>query len=132
MAQYERDFQSKFNRWCKHIFLKTAVFELKISDGKSIPFSDVKEHQISSLYSAKHSNIVIKIPDLGLQNPFDSLMMINVPAYVVIMFLAQERNRKKFVMIDIDIWISEKENTIDRKSLTEERACEIGTIYYLN
>lgn len=131
MAYYEKNFQTDFNKWCKHIFYKTAVFELKISDGKSLPFSDVADHQISSLYAAKHGNLVMKIPDTGFQNPFDSFMMVMVPAYVVIMFKAQERNRKEFIMVDIDTFCEEKRIS-DRKSLTEDKAKEIGKICFLN
>lgn len=128
MAILERDFQTRFNKWCKSVFNETAVFELKITDGTSIPFSDVKEHQENALYSAHHGSIVFKIPDAGYQNPFDSLMMVGVPAYVVVMFEAQKKGQRQFVMIPIDPWLEEK-RVSDRRSLTFSRAQEIGQLY---
>ena len=120
----EKDFQLKFNKWVKHNVKGTAVFELKITHGKSLPFNAVQEHQINALRLAKHSSIHFKIPDSGYaQNPFDSFQIANAPAWVVVMFY--QRGQKKFYMIDVDVWIKEEE-TSDRKSLTEERAKEIG------
>ena len=68
---------------------------------------------------AKHDRIIYKIPDLGLQNPFDSLMLVKVPAYVVILFV----RRRTFVIIDIDKWLSAKGTD---KSISYEKCCEIG------
>lgn len=127
MSYLEKDFQTDFNKWCKHVFYKTAVFELKITNGKSIRFDAVVEHQENALYAAKHGNVVFKIPDCGFQNPFDSFMAVQIPAYVVLMFHAKQ---KDFVMVDIDDWLREKQEST-RKSLTEERAIEIGTLHTL-
>ena len=124
MAYLEKDFQTDFNKWCKHIYQKTAVFELKISRGASLPYRDVKEHQENALYTAKHGSVVYKIPDTGYQNPFDSFMMVEVPAYIVIMFRAKQA---EFILIDIDRWLYMKQNR-KRESITEDQAKEIGTI----
>lgn len=125
MSFQEKDFQTLFNRWARHCFKKTAVFELKITKGNSVPFSDLKEHQENALYCAKNGNIIYKIPDDSIaQKPFDAFSMNKVPAFVVLMFHAKQ---SEFIMVDIDVWIKEKE-TSERKSLTEERAKEIGAI----
>ena len=121
----EKDFQVRFNKWCKYYVKKTSVFELKITQTNSIPFAAVKEHQASALHIAKHSALVYKIPDAGYQNPFDSLIIRSADAYVVIMFYS--RGEKIFYMIDIDDWIIEQKNS-PRKSLTRERAASIGKI----
>lgn len=125
----EKDFQLKFNLWLKHRHYKTGAFELKMAKGRSIPFVAVKEHQENALYAAKHGNFTYKIPDDSIgQKPFDCFMLVMVPAFVVIMFY--RRGQKEFFMIDIDIWLREKQDSV-RRSLTEERAREIGTPCYL-
>lgn len=119
----EKDFQIKFNRWAAHHLKENAVFELKLEKGKSLAFNRLEEHQRNALFLSKHEKIIFKIPDAGYQNPFDSFMMAEVNAYVVVMFY--QRGQKKFYMIPIDEWIAE-EQVGGRKSLTEERAAEIG------
>ena len=126
----ERNFQTEFNKWLKAIHYKTGAFELKVSDGSSLPFDHVQDHQETALYAAKHGNFVYKIPDLGNQNPFDCLMLVHVPSWVVVMYHHKDFGQREFYMIDIDMWMEEKRIT-DRKSLTEERAGQIGKKYTL-
>jgi len=121
----EKDFQTKFNKWVKYSIKNTAVFELKITHGKSIPFAAVQEHQEHALKLAKHKKIIFKIPDAGWQNPFDSFQIAGSESYVVVMF-DNRRATKDFYMIDIDVWLNEKATSV-RKSLIEERANELGT-----
>lgn len=129
MAYHEKHFQTEFNKWCKHFIRTTSVFELKISKGKSLPFNAVKEHQVHALSMARHKHLVYKIPDDSLgQKPFDSFCIVESQAYVVIMFRAKNR---EFVMIDIDDWLEEQTKST-RKSITEERAKEIGMVCRLN
>lgn len=123
----EKDFQAKFSKWVKYCFSGNAVFELKLARGESLPFSAVKDHQVSALLAAKKNAIVYKIPDIGFQNPFDCLRMENVGAYVVIMY---DVSRITFHMIDVEIWVKEKE-TSPRKSLTWSRCCQIGKEFSL-
>jgi len=127
----EKDFQADFNKYLKHIFYKTGAFELKVTEETSLPFGAVKDHQMTALYHAKHGNFVYKIPDDAVsEKPFDAFMLVMVPSYVVVMFRSKERGQREFVMIDIDAWISEKKIS-ERKSLTEERAKEIGRVCFL-
>lgn len=128
MAYSERDFQTEFNRWLKIIFRRTAAFELKISRTGSLPFSSLAQHQSQALFHAKHGILPFKIPDVGFQNPFDMFILAEVPAFVVVAFHVKSPH---FYMIDIDIWLKE-EQISDRKSLTEERAGEIGQKYDLS
>jgi len=128
VAYQEKDFQVTFNKWAKSLYRRTAAFELKISKTGSLPFKSVVEHQENALYLAKHHSVMFKIPDAGYQNPFDAFMLAEVPAWVVIMFNTERsKNRSTFIMIDIDMWMREKKHC-DRKSITEERAREIGRI----
>ena len=121
VAYLEKDFQTEFSKWLKYNFKRTAVFELKLTRTKSLPFSAVEEHQVNALYNAKHAHVVHKLPDTGYQNPFDCFFLKGSEAYVAVMFMKQ----KKFFLIDIDDFMLEKKCS-ERKSLTEERAAEIG------
>lgn len=137
MAYLEKNFQTDWGKWWKNRFKKTGAFELKISDGKSLPFNAVEEHQENSMYVAKHGEFLYKPPDnTGYQNPLDSICIYRGLGMLVVMFHAQERNQKKFVMIDIDAWLKEKNKAKAdpklRKSLTLERALEIGKAYSLS
>lgn len=122
MSFQEKDFQTIFNKWCKHFINSTAVFELKITRGGSLSFDSVKDHQSSALYAAVKNKVVWKIPDAGYQNPFDSFVITGASAFVVIMFHAKHDN---FYIIPIEKWLHEADNS-SRKSITEEKAKEIG------
>lgn len=120
----EKNFQSDFNKWVKGVYKKTAAFELKITKGPSLSFDAVKPHQEAALDQAKNRVLVYKIVDCGYQNPFDSLCLAGVPAYVVIKY------PDFFCLIDIDDWLNEKQKS-DRKSLTSGRAREIATVIHI-
>lgn len=113
--------QTKFNHWVKNVFKKTAAFELKQTQTDSIPFSDVKPHQVEALEAVRNGVFVWKIPDAGYQNPYDSFCMSNEEAYVVIFY------PKSFELIPINGFLLERERS-KRKSLTYERARAISTI----
>ena len=122
----ESQFQTKFNLWCKYNWHITARFELKITQGKSIPFSVVKPHQNSGLSNKK---IIYKLPDVGqLQKPFDSICLVNVPGYVVVMFYT--RGCKTFYMFSISEWGMLKNGY--KKSLDEAAAKRFGIQYKFN
>lgn len=126
----ERDFTTKFNKWLKYHWKSSAVFELKICKGKSIPFNAVQTHQLANLRIAKRGILPYKIDDGSIgQKPFDIVCVNKVPSYVVIFFY-QKRGDDEFVVIDVDHYIDEME-TSERKSLTKERAEEIGVKYSL-
>lgn len=128
MTYAEKDFQTDFGRWLKVIYRNTGAFELKLSKTGTLPFSAVKPHQRDALFHAKRNVMAYKIPDdTYSQKPFDCFSFAGVPAFVVIMFRGKQ---KHFYLIDIDRWIREQ-NTSGRKSITEERAAEIGYRYDL-
>ena len=85
-------------------------------------------HQEQALLVVTQGIFVHKIVDCGFQNPFDTVCLVKVPAYVVIQFW--KPGNKEFFMIDIETFIAEKQGSL-RKSLTEGRAREIGTTCYL-
>lgn len=124
----EAKFQTAFNKWAKHNIDFSGAFELKLVKGNSMPFSAVMEHQVQNLLIVKHSILTYKIPDAGIaQKPFDCFTLKG-NAFIVINYYI--RGQKEFVIIDIDDFVKEKE-TSERKSLTEERAKQIGNVYYL-
>jgi len=126
----EKDFQTKFNRWLLNVYKVTGAYELKATKGLSIGFNSVVAHQIHALRVAKNSVLVHKIPDLGNQNPFDCFCLAKEQGFVVIMFSKEVPGQKNFVIIDVDDYVNEME-TSKRKSLTFDRACEIGTLHRL-
>lgn len=131
MAFAEKDFQTEFNKWLvRRGWDKTTAFELKITKKDYINFKEVKPHQLRNLLLAKQK-MIYKIPDVGMdQKPFDSFIMCDALAYVVILFY-QPRKPKQFAMIEVDAYKKEALSS-DRASLTLDRAREIGKIYLLN
>jgi penicillin-binding protein-related factor A (putative recombinase) len=123
----EAQFQSKFNKWCVYRFNETCAAELKVTHGKdTLPFSNIKEHQINNLYQVKHGKYPYKIADVGqMQKPFDMVFFASCNAYIVILF-----TDKDFVMIDIDEYLKfSKDKT--RGSISFEQAKLIGKLYTL-
>ncbi len=123
--------QGIFSRWIQeNTPLRSAVFELKICKLKSFAYSKIEEHQLEGLYDAKHSFSYHKLSDMSREKkPYDCYISIGVEAYLVVWFY-HPRQPKEFIFIDIDILLNEIK-TSDRKSLTEERAKEIGIIHQL-
>ena len=104
---------------------ETGLYEVKITKTDSIAFTRVAEHQNRALMITKHGTLRFKIPDVGYQNPADFFILHHEPAYVVCIFW--KRGCKEFYLIDIDIWQNEVKIS-KRKSLTEARAKEIGSL----
>lgn len=118
--KHEANFQTTFNHWLKNVYKHTGAFELKQTKTDTLPFNAVVEHQRQALLATRHSTFVYKIPDLGLQNPYDCFCMTEMPAYVVL------RYPKFFCLIPIDIFLLEEQRS-KRKSLVGSRAKELST-----
>lgn len=109
------------------------AYELKIVRGTSLPFDAVKEHQAQSLIDTK-KGFFYKITDppmfyggkmrFNVPRPFDCIFLTNVQGYVVVWFY-KPRQPKVFYKIPILTFMKEKRESA-RKSLTEDRAKEIG------
>ena len=105
------------------------MYELKFTHDNSLPFKAVMDHQLAGLYVAKHGRLPYKIADVGIaRKPFDGFMVSGAISMIGIMYYS--KGEKSFVMIDIDVFMKEKEES-KRKSLTKERAKEIGVVCYL-
>lgn len=126
MKKREAEFQTKFNRWVRRVWRRTSAFELKVTTRDSISFSSVKFHQVDALLAAKNGVFVYKIPDTVIGSlPFDSFCLAGVQSFIVLLFNADKPGQTEFFLIDADIWDMEDKNS-KRRSLTEERAGEIG------
>lgn len=126
----ESIFQTRFSKWVKHVYKKSAAFELKLTKSKSLPFDAVQPHQLQALKNAKHTQLFYKIPDAGFsQKPFDCFSLSGVPTYVVVMFYT--RGCKTFYMIDVDDFEAASKSS-KRRSLLEEVAERIGQKYLLS
>lgn len=103
-----------------------GCWEVKRTAGKSIPFTDFAEHQIRNLMKASHQTLHIKIKDVGVaRKEFDGITFFRYPAWCVCCYPAQNKDGFNAYSIDIDTWYNER-RTCGRKSLTEQRANELG------
>lgn len=119
----ESIFQTKFNRWIKYRFNKTAVFELKVEKTSTFNLSKIRDHQISSLLAAKHGKLVYKIPDIGnSRKPFDCFVFNQVQDSFVVIYYEIDG---VFFLFDIDVIVGMLNNNI--KSLKLEEAYKIST-----
>lgn len=133
----EKDLQVIFGRYLQeNPPNQTEVYELKMCKMKSMPFTQVAEHQIEALWKAEFGNLYYKINDMPFiignskmrftkPKPFDCMNIHDADAYVVIVFY-KPRQKKEFILICIGKFRAEILES-DRKSLTEERAKEIST-----
>ncbi len=85
----EKDFQTLFSR--KNAI--SGVFELKLTKTKSLAYSKVEPHQIKSLLAANtEKGCAFKISDMSMEKkPFDSFLIANYPAYIVILYYVQRK-----------------------------------------
>lgn len=133
----ESDMQTIFGKYIRTYKPRVpAVFELKISKGPSLPFNSVKEHQIEALQSVTGGGFYHKLIDppvfgnmqtrFNAPRPFDCFYLIGIEAFIVIWFYHPGK-KKEFIFISISRFIAERD-TSARKSLTEARAKEIGSV----
>jgi hypothetical protein len=124
MAQRESDLYPLFSRYIsKHWGARgSAAFELKIvKTGNPYQFAQLEAHQERSLQMcASATGVYHKISDQSLgQKPFDSFLLANCQAYVVICF----NTRAYFV--DIDKYLQIRLNHA-RKSIHEHELVSKG------
>lgn len=125
MTKHEAKFGMLFRHWIFANPMFPAAFELKQTNGDSIPFSAVPEHQLDALIAAENNKgILYKAPDdsRGVK-PFDYFYLNNADGFVVI------RYPTHFVMIRVLDFKTERDKSQkegERKSLTFQRAKEIA------
>ena len=119
----EKDLQCFFRNWLKANWKSSAAFELKICKTDRFNLKCIAEHQINNLKMASHGLFTYKLPDLGLQNPFDCFTLFQVPSFVVIFFY-KPRQPKKFYLISIGVINILLKHKV--KSINEENAKKLA------
>lgn len=120
MKKREANFQTIFNQYLRKKKL-AGFFELKEAKNDSLPFSSVKEHQLSGLIAASNNGFVWKLSDEDQrQKPFDCMYAPKNPGYVVIKY------SKVFCIMTAQMFEEERDIST-RKSLTKARALELST-----
>jgi hypothetical protein len=132
----ESDFQTEFNKWLRHNNPAplTSVFELKVTEGDTLPWSRVEDHQIDGLLAARDGVFVWKIPDIDMvKKPFDCMKITGAFAFIVVMFHAKDRGQKEFVMLEVGEFLRLREKGLKngQKSLTQEMSEERGKVFQL-
>jgi len=124
----EAEFATKFSHWARanwDVKNNPAYFEYKVSLTNSLPFSAVSEKQYANLQINK---FYFKFSDFDrMGTPFDAVFFCG-KGYIVVQYY-RPRN-KEFFIIKIEDFLIEKDSS-NRKSLTEDRAREIGVTYSL-
>lgn len=123
----ESDFQSLFTKYVKQNLPITMLYELKVTKTKRLAFSRLEAHQETALLKAKHGCIHHKISDQSQSTkPSDGFQICNSNAFVGVMFY-EPRKAKKAYLIDIDVWIKQREESPWR-SITEKEAKNLAQI----
>ena len=129
MLKLEQRFTTELQKWMranKQLLPRAYAWEVKVStDDNALPFDAVQEHQIYALEIAKWQCFVYKFSDLDrMQKPCDG---VTISGAGFLIFHWARKGNKNFYIIDIDVFINEKE-TSKRKSLTESKAREIAML----
>jgi|SRR3972149_2315958 len=107
MQKHEAKFTTIFKHYLEHARHESGAWEVKhISDKEGrFDFKDLQDHQIEALRAVKHAPLfAYKIPDDGLQKPFDVFTLRRASACVVLAF-EHPREYTTYIM-DIDVYIS--------------------------
>lgn len=123
MPKREAAMQQVFGRWLQYAYTgPTAVFELKRTLTRSLPMSEIKEHQVRALAQVE-DGFYHKLPDDTIaQKPFDCFFLRDAPAYLVV---AYGTFLKGFYLIPAKYITRFKQQGIH--SITEKMAQTFGT-----
>jgi penicillin-binding protein-related factor A (putative recombinase) len=108
---------------------RSIAWEAKITKKDSILYTALKPHQEEKLLKAERA-YGEKIADVGYaQKPFDGWVLVGAKAVVIVIFYKE----RKTIVVEIPIraWVDECYDNGGRKSLTKERALEIGTVIHI-
>ena len=134
----ERQFQNELNDWFPknaHLFPDKVLYDCKASPTDSKPFDCIEPSQHTGArkcvtVEGLHHNIESVAYKQQSTKPGDGFYMRSATYYIIIMFNVRQRGNKTFYVIRYTDWMEEQSRS-DRKSLTEERAKEIGQQYSL-
>lgn len=106
--------------------LPVGMWEVKITKSNAIPFAGFADHQISSLLKARKQRLNYKIQDVGIaRKPFDGFTVEKSPAWCILCYPSPMAPGYTAYAVDVIDWYQER-RTCGRKSITKERAKELG------
>jgi penicillin-binding protein-related factor A (putative recombinase) len=122
MQKREAHLTTKIKKWLQTSqtgITGTCAFEMKVTTGRSIPFSAVQPHQIDALRFSSDGRFLWKISDdsIGFK-PFDMFMLENAKSYVVVGFITLGKKSSVW-FVPVSDWVY-LEHCSERKSVTEE------------
>lgn len=128
----EKDYYAKITKYYiqEALRIKNNIsWEAKITKTNRIPFSCLMDHQEESLLASERV-LGEKIEDSGIRRkPFDGFVLYKATAlFIAIYFLPRQT---EIYEIPIRSFLEEKYKS-GNKSLTKERASEIGKLIHLN
>ena len=133
MQKHEAKFTTKLQKWLKYNHAKlpnSYLGEVKVvrpsSNSTAFPFRELSEKEEFCLNLAKHKVLIQKHSDIAQLGTNCDLSVISGAAFIFLHWA--ERGNKEFFIIDVDKFLSEREES-SRKSLTKERARAIA--YYV-
>lgn len=100
----------------------SCLVEIKVSKGKTLPSTALKEHQRHALEVATNSSMYFKIPDAGYQNPCDAFIFKKAQSYLVIYYEIKPKP---------ETWVLRVQD-VPEGSISIDYARERGTSLILN
>lgn len=114
-------FQTLFTKWLKANATKSGAYELKFTKGKTLPFSKIPEHQVTSLRKAAYGALVHKISDSAIGfKPLDCMVVSHGEAWLAVMFDKPGRRRYCYLL---DVVAVEMFFKIPKKRSITEQDC---------
>lgn len=101
MKKREQAYSTKFIKAIKDkkitFFTKETAgpIEVKMARGLRIYRKQFEKHQIAALTLSRQGTLAWKIPDAGWANPFDIMMYVHSPSWVLCVF-----DEKRYYLID--------------------------------
>lgn len=124
----EASFYARINAYYLTNVSNSIAYDAKFTRSSSLPFSCLLPHQELKLLEAERI-LAYKITDNGIQQkPFDGFILYKATAILIAIYYVPRKT--EFYEIPIRVFIAEREAS-QRKSLTKERAREIGKRVYL-
>ena len=123
----ERDLYPIIEEVLSNSLSQSALIEVKICKGHSLPFTALAPHQIRALKLCTHS-LIFKIPDGTFsQSPADMFYLHEARGWVCIVFYVPHR-KKCLYLIDINTWVDNIVKS-DRKSVTEDDCKRLAELF---
>ncbi len=128
MQKREAAFQTRFNKWARHNWLKeypsqSCVFETKSTNKNRLPVSAISDKQLAHL-KVGEKIFVHKFSDMGgMGTPLDGVIVVG-QGLVILHF-----GSDAFYIIPVSNWVDWVEQ--GHKSISEDEARDIGDVHYL-